>query len=264
MYFNEFPNFLYDFNYGDNKIKTSVVVDITRNIRFKKEILQNITVYDEYDIVDGETPEMISEQFYGTPEYHWVIMIANGKYDYRADFPMVENVLQKHIASVYNPKLICTVWSYETNTTEANTQNLKFVVDSEQPFDPSYLTSPVDWTVMGETTDGAFEMSFTWNASNHGSIDFNTQEFTQHIHETEYPLLTGDPVGPLTLITKGREFNPVFFVSMDGYKVNANSPGAIPITGDWLHRYENDQKRRIKIVSPTLLESIIRNFEEEL
>ena len=105
MYFKEFPQFLYDFNYGD-RVKTSIVKDITRNVRVRKEILENVTLFDEYDIVDGETPEIISEKFYGTPEYHWVIMLANGKYDYRADFPLPEAVLQKHIATVYNPALI--------------------------------------------------------------------------------------------------------------------------------------------------------------
>jgi hypothetical protein len=74
MYFKDFPKFIYDFKYDDSAAtKTSVVKDITRNIRFRKEILANITLYDEYDIVDGETPEIIAEKIYGNPEYHWII-----------------------------------------------------------------------------------------------------------------------------------------------------------------------------------------------
>ena len=100
MYFKEFPQFLYDFKYG-NTTKTDVVTDITRNVRFRKEVLENVTLFDEYDIVDGETPEIVAEKIYGDPEYHWIIMLANDRYDYIEDFPLAEYQLVKVIASKY-------------------------------------------------------------------------------------------------------------------------------------------------------------------
>ena len=69
MYFKVFPEFLYDFKYG-KETKTSIVKDITRNIRFRKEVLENITLYDYVDVVDGDTPEIVAEKIYGNPEYH--------------------------------------------------------------------------------------------------------------------------------------------------------------------------------------------------
>jgi hypothetical protein len=100
MYFKEFPQFLYDFKYG-NTTKTDVVTDITRNVRFRKEVLENVTLFDEYDIVDGETPEIVAEKIYGDPEYHWIIMLANQKHDYISDFPLSEQALVKHIVATY-------------------------------------------------------------------------------------------------------------------------------------------------------------------
>ena len=100
MYFQEFPEFLYDFKYG-NTTKTSVVTDITRNIRFRKEVLENITLFDEYDIVDGETPEIVAEKIYGNPEYHWIIMLVNQKHDYISDFPLSEQALVNYIEDKY-------------------------------------------------------------------------------------------------------------------------------------------------------------------
>ncbi len=102
MYFKDFPEFIYDFKYGSSsETKTSIVKDITRNIRIKKEVLSNIVLYDEYDIVDGETPEIIAEKFYGNPEYHWIIMLANERFNYITDFPLEEVALDKHIQEVY-------------------------------------------------------------------------------------------------------------------------------------------------------------------
>lgn len=320
-YFKDFPQYLYDFNYG-NKTKTSVVVDITRNIRFKREVLSNIALYDEYDIVDGETPEIIAEKFYGTPEYHWVIMMANEKYDYRNDFPLPDPVLIKHIQEAYNPILHSREWRIED-------QKIIFkVYDSYEVFDVNYMIYPVEFTMQFETTNGKFTMTHNWDNShlNDHGFDNITQEFFQKLDDATGTILAsqanaivhgtntnfqslfvgstlyistgeeigviesiqsnnlltlkekskvnvdhkqwtwvmgGTPVGEITITTKGREYNPVYFVNTLGETINP-SPTAIPVTGDYIHRLENDQKRKIKIISPSLLEVIIRNYEEEL
>jgi hypothetical protein len=89
--------------YESSKTITKAILmkDITRNIRFRRDLLANVTVYDEYDIVDGETPEIIAEKIYGNPEYHWIVMLANDRYDYRKDFPLTYVDLQKYIEDKY-------------------------------------------------------------------------------------------------------------------------------------------------------------------
>ena len=92
MYFQNFPDIIYDFDINGT---TSViqVKDITRNIRFRRDVLANITIYDEYDVIDGETPEHVAEKFYGNPEYHWVVMLINEVYDYKQDWVLSYNDL---------------------------------------------------------------------------------------------------------------------------------------------------------------------------
>lgn len=270
MYFKDFPQFLYDFNYGD-KVKTSVVVDITRNLRIKKDIFANITLYDEYDIIDGETPEIISEKFYGTPEYHWVIMLANEKYDYRNDFPLPEPVLQKHIATVYNPKMYSDDWYWDTDEHDGQIYiHLKVSTAANQvPFDPDYLTAPVKITLYDDTKQFVKVINFP---EYEVGLDVNTQYFYFPYNEEWDISLFGKEgstreagVGNIriNIETDGREFNPVYYVNSAGQRINP-SEGAIAITGDVLHRQENDKKRRIKIIAPSLIESILRNYEDEL
>lgn len=95
-YFKNFPTIYYEF---DGDIKT--VIDITRNVRVIKGILDSITLYETYDIEDGETPEIISEKIYGTPYYNWVLMILNDRYDYISDFPLAQPELDKYITEKY-------------------------------------------------------------------------------------------------------------------------------------------------------------------
>ena len=107
MYFKEFPKFQYDFAYGTDT-KVSVVQDITRNIRFRRDVLANVTLYDEYDIIDGETPEIIAEKIYGNAQYHWIIMLANDRHDYISDFPLPEYTLEKYIVDKYGAQRYAT------------------------------------------------------------------------------------------------------------------------------------------------------------
>jgi hypothetical protein len=100
MYFDNFPTFLYPFKVN-NKTEYKLVRDISQNVRVRKEILANITLYDEYDIREGETPEIIAEKVYGSPLYHWVIMLCNERYNYVDDYPLTQYELEKHITAKY-------------------------------------------------------------------------------------------------------------------------------------------------------------------
>lgn len=119
MYFKNFPNTIYDFNIG-NKDVAVYVTDITRNIRFRRDVLSNITIYDEYDIRDGEPPHVVAERIYDNPYYHWIVMLMNDRYDYKTDWPLSQNDLDKFITSKYGDQKYA-IHHYQLNG---------FVVDS--------------------------------------------------------------------------------------------------------------------------------------
>jgi hypothetical protein len=100
MYFEKFPQMLYDFDINGQK-QVRLITDVTRNIRFRRDVLSNVTVFDEYDITDGETPEIIAEKLYGNPQYHWIIMLANERFDYRSDFPLPYVELSRYVTDKY-------------------------------------------------------------------------------------------------------------------------------------------------------------------
>lgn len=273
-YFKDFPQFIYDFNYGDT-VRTTAVVDITANIRFKKEVIQNVTLWDQYNIVDGETPEIISERFYGTPNYHWIIMIANEKYDYLNDFPLPETTLQKHIETHYNPTLYSDEWSWTTVNGRLYF-NVK-ITSTSVPFKYDYITSaPVSLRITDD--DYSFDETISYDPNNYdpasGDIYLNeeTQIFSFAVETPNLDWLlrhglegstaeAGVGRVPLRIETQGREHNPIYFENMMGVKVSPGTEGAIAVTGDVVARQINDEKRRIKIIHPNLLETILSNFD---
>lgn len=85
----------------DTETKAVILTDITRNIRFRRDVLANITVYDYYDIVEGETPEIVAEKIYGNAMYHWIVMLVNERYDYLADWPLTQANLDQYVIDKY-------------------------------------------------------------------------------------------------------------------------------------------------------------------
>ena len=80
MYFDRFPKIIYEFPFTNGSVLRQVT-DITVNLRPLRNVLENVVYYEDYDIVDGDTPEIIAERVYKNPELHWVIMLINEKYD---------------------------------------------------------------------------------------------------------------------------------------------------------------------------------------
>jgi alpha-amylase/alpha-mannosidase (GH57 family) len=123
MYFQKFPNIYYEYNIGGRPV-LKVVKDISTNVRFRVAVLENITLFDEYDIREGETPEIIAHKVYGSSEYHWIVMLCNQRFNYVKDFPLPYDSLNSYINEMY-PDNTMGIHHYE------NEQG--FVVNSNAP-----------------------------------------------------------------------------------------------------------------------------------
>lgn len=123
-YFNKLPNIYYNFTVK-GKDTLFILRDITVNFRVLQQVLNNVTVYDLYNIVDGETPELVSEKVYGNPNYHWVIMLANQRFDYLGDWVMPYDRLEQYCIDKYGADQIYETHHYE----DAD----GFVVNSDYP-----------------------------------------------------------------------------------------------------------------------------------
>lgn len=103
MYFETIPKIKYLFEpakAGSGDVSV-LLTDITKNVRFKKDVIDKITLYDYYIMKDGDTFEIISEKLYGTPMYHWILMLLNEKYDWRIDAPLNDNIFDEYLIEKY-------------------------------------------------------------------------------------------------------------------------------------------------------------------
>ena len=85
MYFNMFPQIGYDIK-GDGEAKA--VTNILKRVSLRKEILTKFSLFDIYDVQEGETPESVADFFYGDSNLHWLVCYCNNIVDRYHDWPM--------------------------------------------------------------------------------------------------------------------------------------------------------------------------------
>lgn len=241
-YFTKFPTIIYDFfSVGDEEKISYLVKDITRNVRFRKDLLKDVLVYDEYDIVDGETPELISEKLYGSPFFHWIIMLANERYNWIEDYPLSSVELDKFIARKYG-------------SLEEAASKTKYYANS---FGQVVHYDPIN------TQFNVYE-----------GLDENGAVKRYIPEKIWFPtdLLIKDTVlihnKNLYLVTQSGYASNVAPTHTNGTVVNGSAMlKYVASTPERVTCYDyevnlNESKRRIKIINPSLLSTILKNFRD--
>ena len=101
MYFSFFPKGTYDLK-GDGVEKA--VTNLLARVKVKSEVLDESSLYDLYDIPEGDTPEITALKHFGNPMYHWIILLTNNITDRYYDWPLTTYEFENYINDKYtNP-----------------------------------------------------------------------------------------------------------------------------------------------------------------
>ena len=127
MYFSYFPKGLYDLK-GDKNYK--IVTDLMKRVKVRSKIIDEASLYDLYDIPEGETPEITSFKHFGSTMYHWVILMTNNITDRYYGWPLSSYEFEQYLKEKYeNPD---SIHHYEIEQSSGKTT-------SSGPSDFSYL-----------------------------------------------------------------------------------------------------------------------------
>jgi hypothetical protein len=85
-YFNYFPKTNY--NLATNSNIKDYVTNIISRYAFENKLKENSVVFYEYNVQEGDTPEIIAYKFYGKAERHWIILMFNDIFDPQYDWPL--------------------------------------------------------------------------------------------------------------------------------------------------------------------------------
>lgn len=99
-YFNYFPKTFYKLNENSNDV--DAVTNITSRFGFEQAFKNNSAVYYEYNIQDSDTPEIIANKFYGSPERHWAVLMINDIVDPQFDWPLDQRTIISYMDEKYS------------------------------------------------------------------------------------------------------------------------------------------------------------------
>ena len=101
MYFTYFPRGTYDLK-GDGNEK--LVTNLMRRVKVRSKIIDEVSLYDLYDVPEGETPEITARKHFGSQYYHWVILLTNNITDRYYGWPLTSFEFENYVNTKYtNP-----------------------------------------------------------------------------------------------------------------------------------------------------------------
>ena len=101
MYFSYFPKGTYDIRNDGNE---KVVTDLMVRVKVRSKVLDESTLYDLYDIPEGETPELTALKHFGNSNYHWVVLLTNDITDRYYGWPLTTYEFENYMTEKYtNP-----------------------------------------------------------------------------------------------------------------------------------------------------------------
>lgn len=123
MYFNSHPRITY------NDVE---VVNIFTKIIPIQRLLENVIVWELYDLEDGESPELLSYKLYGSVKYHWVLMMINNVIDINKDWPLSTQNFGDFVDSKYDEPDAIHHWEDEDgNVVDAEVEGSTFIRNIE-------------------------------------------------------------------------------------------------------------------------------------
>jgi len=242
MYFEKFPFMIYTL---DDYASGQIVTDIFRRVAVAQETKNNYTAFDEYDIKDGETPEILADKVYGNPLLHWVILITNDILDPRFEWPLSNLDLINFCKDKYHSVRSINIAMTGSTVSSSDSAVIGFI----KTLDIGDIVEISGASNSGN--NGNYTVNYIYG--NYTSFNVSSASFTAESGST-YIKLFSDHLGKTHHYENG-----------DGNEVNG--PAGALITSISNYTYEerlNEGKRRIRILKPEFVSTIEQELENKI
>jgi len=107
---------------GNNNPK--LVTNILKRVKVRDGIKNDVSLFDSYQVVAGQSPEIVSHNLYGTVDYYWTILLMNNIRDRFYEWPLSEQQFEEFVNAKYtNPGAI---HHYEVSQSSGPTSSLDY------------------------------------------------------------------------------------------------------------------------------------------
>ena len=136
-YFRELPeldyqSFLSNSNSSQNYLR---VKNLFRRNKLREDLQNVFTIFNKYEIVEGARPDTVAEEFYGSSELDWVVLMTAGITNVRDQWPLSNRDLYRFAVKKYGVENLTSPHHYETKEVKDSQDRLILpvgkVVDSD-------------------------------------------------------------------------------------------------------------------------------------
>tara|TARA_R100000908_G_scaffold49882_1_gene25222 strand:- start:27 stop:692 length:666 start_codon:yes stop_codon:yes gene_type:complete len=102
-YFKELPNILYQsfLKSKNSSLDYIEVKNLFRRVKLRDDLQNVFTMFDKYEIPEGFRPENVAEDFYGSDELDWVVLMTANIVHVRNDWPLDSQELYEFAITKY-------------------------------------------------------------------------------------------------------------------------------------------------------------------
>ena len=102
-YFKELPNILYQsfLKSKNSSLDYIEVKNLFRRVKLRDDLQNIFTMFDKYEIPIGFRPENVAEDFYGSDELDWVVLMTANIVHVRNDWPLDNQELYEFAITKY-------------------------------------------------------------------------------------------------------------------------------------------------------------------
>ncbi|NBP04280.1 MAG: hypothetical protein EBU90_30155 [Proteobacteria bacterium] len=170
QYFDTLPKII---STDANKV-SMILTNLVARCSIVPKILSNPLVYYEYDIQEGDTPEIVAHKYYDDMYRYWIILLANKISDPQWDWPLDSNNFNRYMQDKYpsiDPKSV--IQHYEKIITQVDNM--------------SRTTTTTTVIIDEDTYNTLVESTNTYNLPS-GSVTVSVQKNAVSVYDYEVSL----------------------------------------------------------------------------
>lgn len=181
LYFDTLPRILTPDQNGNALLLTNI---LTR-AKLLENLRDNPMLFYEYNVQDGDTPEIVAEKYYDDPYRYWMVLYSNNLLDPLWDWPMTERQLTTFLDSKYADAasaMNMSVYDY-INTTVYSYEKIQTTTDlSTDTITQSFIEIDYD------TYQSLATSEITYNIPNGTKCVVNISKQIKTVRDYEYEL----------------------------------------------------------------------------
>lgn len=129
------------------------VKNLFRRVKLLDWLQDKATLFDKYQILEGERPDIVAEKVYGRSDYDWVVLLTANIINVRDQWPLSNKDLYTFVENKYGSANINNIHHYET--IEVKDSKGRLVLLKNQIVDSNFtITVPYNETYTGIRTYG--------------------------------------------------------------------------------------------------------------